>query len=323
MRRRALFGGAAALLPTLGLAQPPEATSSGQGGGRPARGLTLLVGGQPGGVADTWARGFAPYLERHLQRATVGVQAHGGDSLLAAARLLADSAPDGRMLGAVSAPLLLARAIEKNQGALLRRLDWLAAVAEEPVVLVAAAAIGDFAAFRALGQTATLGVPPAGTAAGLLGETLRARLSTGTLAFPSGSAARQAAMSGHVSAAAISLPEAMVHLREGRLVALALASQTRCPLLPEVPTLTELGLPLLALSQRGFVLPLEVPARQRDRLATALRAAVDDPEFIARGLAAGFVPRFAGPPDWSADIAAASASLAQRWAEAPWLISRG
>lgn len=323
MRRRLLLGGAAALWPCLGGAQTPEATSSAQGGARPARSLTLVVGGPPGGVAVTWARGFAPYLERHLPRATVGVQANTGDSVLVAALLLADSPADGKMLGAVSAPLLLARAIEQNQDALLGRLDWLAAVADEPVVIVAAPAAGDFAAFRGLGNTATLGVPPAGSAAGLLGETLRAGISSGTLAFPSGAAARQAAMAGHVTAAAVSLPDALVHVREGRLVALALASATRCPLLPEVPTLTELGLPLLAQSQRGFVLPMGVPAHQRDRLATALRTAVADPEFAARGQAVGFVPRFVGPDAWPAEMATATGTLARRWADTPWLVGRG
>jgi hypothetical protein len=219
--------------------------------------------------------------------------------------------------------LLRARAIEAGDAGLLVRLDWLAEVAEEPVILVAPPAIGDFATLRALGSTAILGLPPSGTAPGLLGEALRDRLALGTLTFPSAAAARQAAIAGHVSAAALTLPEALAPVRDGRLVALALASSQRCPLLPDVPTLSEKGLPLVAQLQRGFVLPLGVAERHRERLALALRAAVADPEFIARGQTAGFVPRFAGPDTWPAEVRATTACLVRRWAEAPWAIGRG
>lgn len=327
--RRGWLLGAFALAPGLASAQTdrPEptssATSSAQGGARPPRSLTLLVGGAPGGIADTWARGFAPYLERQLPKATVGVQAMPAAGPLAAARMLASSPADARLLGAVSAPVLLARAIEAGDAGLLGRLDWLAEVAEEPVILVAPPAIGDFATLRALGSTAILGLPPSGTAPGLLGEALRDRLALGTLTFPSAAAARQAAIAGHVSAAALTLPEALAPVRDGRLVALALASSQRCPLLPDVPTLSEKGLALVAQLQRGFVLPLGVAERHRERLALALRAAVADPEFIARGQTAGFVPRFAGPDTWPAEVRATTASLVRRWAEAPWAIGRG
>lgn len=327
MRHGALLGRRSWLLGTLALApgfasaqaDRSEPTSSAQGGGRPPRSLTLLVGGVPGGTADTWARGFAPYLERQLPRATVGVQAMtpaGADSgPLTAARMLAASPADARLLGAVSAPVLMARAIEAGDAALLDRLDWLAGVADEPVILVAPPAIGDFVSLRALGSTAILGLPPSGTAAGLLGDALRDRLALGTLTFPSAAAARQAAIAGHVSAAVLTLTEALAPVREGRLVALALATSERCPLLPDVPTLTEKGLPLVAKVQRGFVLPMGVAQRHRERLALALRAAVADPEFIARGQAAGFVPRFAGPEAWPAEIQATTTSLARRWAD--------
>ncbi|WP_431284777.1 Bug family tripartite tricarboxylate transporter substrate binding protein [Humitalea sp. 24SJ18S-53] len=327
--RRAWLAGAFGLVPGLALAQAdrPEpsssATTSAKGGARPPRSLTLLVGGAPGGIADVWARGFAPYLERQLPRATVGVQAIADTGPLTAARMLAASPADAQLIGAVSAPVLLARAIEAGDAALLERLDWLAGIAEEPVILVAPPATGDFAALRALGANATLGVPPSGTAPGLLGDALRDQLSIGTLTFPSAAAARQAAIAGHVTAAALTLPEALAPVRDGRLVALALATRDRCPLLPDVPTLTERGVALVAQLQRGFVLPLGVPQRQRERLAAALQAAVADPEFIARGQAAGFMPRFSGPDTWPAEVQASTASLSRRWTQAPWAIGRG
>lgn len=321
LQRRGWLALGAGLLAGRAAAQSAEApadTPPAERGRRP-RSLTLLVGGAAGGAGDTWARGFAPYLERQLPRAVLGVQDEPGDGGLAAARRLAESPPDARLLGAVSVPLLIARAVELHETALLGSLDWLAAVAEEPVVLVTAARPGaDLAEFRALGEIATLGLPPPGSAAALFGDSW-ARLSPVTLVhFPSAAAARQAAQSGHVAAAAVTLPEAIQAIRDGRLDPLGLATSQRCDWLPEVPTFSEQGFALIARARRGFVLPPGVPARLRDRLAGALLAAVRDPEFVTRGTTAGFLPSYIGPEAWPAEIAAETARLERRWITDPW-----
>lgn len=289
---------------------------------RPARSLILMVGGPAGGAADRWARGFAPYLERQLPRAALGVEAVPGEGGLTAIRRLLEASTEARMMGTVSAPLLISRAVELGQTSLLSGLDWLAAVSDEPVVLVTAVRPGgDLAAFRAMGEAATLGLPPPGTAAALFGDAWMRLSPASLLHFPSAAAARQAALAGNVAAAAVALTEAIGAIREGRLEPLGLASASRCPLLPEVPTLMEQGIPLIAGAQRGFVLPPGVPPRIRERLVAALRATVEDPEFRARGDSAGFVPRFIAPEVWSAQITASIERLGRRWAEEPWQIN--
>jgi tripartite-type tricarboxylate transporter receptor subunit TctC len=98
--RRGL-GALAGLAPLAAAAQPAGAGP-----------VTLLVGVGPGSGADTWARGFAPFLERHWPHAAVTVANRPGERGLAAARALATAAPDGRLIGAIGTPLLLARAVE-------------------------------------------------------------------------------------------------------------------------------------------------------------------------------------------------------------------
>ena len=293
---------------------------------RPARAgrltgpISLLVPGAAGGSADDWARGIAPFLERHLPRAQIAVVNRPGESGLAAARSLAAATPDGHVLGAVATPLLLARAIAAGEPALLDRLDFLGAIAEEPVLLVGHPALApDLAALQARGEQALLGTPPAGGAAQLAGLAFaRARPLT-LLAFANAQAARQAVIAGNVAAAMLALPEAFAALRDDRLVGLGLAAAARCTLLPELPTLAEQGIPVRIAAHRGFALPAGTPAALRDALGGAMQAMVADAEFVAAAESQGYVPRYLPAARWDALARATLRELADQWRSAPWL----
>lgn len=287
---------------------------------RAAQPATLLVGAPAGSGPDLWARGVAPFLERHWARAQIMVFNRPGHGGVSAARALASAAPDGLTIAAVGTPTLLARAVEQGQAALLERLQFVASVAEEPLLLVVPAGgpSQSMEALRALPSSALLGTPQAGNAAQLAGATLAARLGLTAFAFANAVTVRQAVQAGHVQAAMLAAPEAMGLLREGRLAALAVASPERTPLLPEVPTLRELGVAFSAVSCRGFALPGGTPESKTNRLAAALNAMVADPEFVAQANEFGYRPAFQGPGSWSGQIRAATAELATRWTTDPW-----
>lgn len=299
------------------------AVAAGRAGAGEAKAATLLVGAAPGSTADLWARGFAPFLERHWPRTAVAVRNHPGRGGLEAARLVAEAPPDGRLIGAIATPLLLARAIEAGEQALLGRLHFLAAVAEEPLVLVGHPGLAeDLDALRALGPDATLGTPPPGSAAQLAALAFSRASPLHLLAFPNAAAARQAVLAGHIPCALVAAPEAIAALRDGRLAGIAVAQEERSPLLPEVPTFAEEGIPLALAAHRGFVLPAGARATLLQSLDGALRAAVADPEFADQAEAQGFVPRFLGHPAWAPELRRATASLGRRWLEDPWVPRR-
>ena len=281
---------------------------------------TLLVGAAPGSAADLWTRGFAPFLERHWSRGSVAVANDPGEGGLAAARTIAAAAPDGRLIGAITTPLLPARAIAAGDPGLPGRLDWLASVAEEPVLLVAhPLLVPDLAALRGLGPDAVLGTPPAGSAAQLAAQALGRAMPLRLFGFATAAAARQAVVAGSIPCAMLGAPEAMGALREGRLVPLGQAQDRRSPLLPELPSLAELGLPGGPIGRRGFVLPPGLPGAPRAGLVRALEAAVADPEFVDQAEAGGRVPRFEGPAEWGALLRAERAALERRWVADPWV----
>ncbi len=287
---------------------------------RAAQPATLLVGAPAGSGPDLWARAAAPFLERHWARAQITVVNRPGHGGISAVRALASAAPDGLTIAAVGTPTLLARAVEQGQTALLERLQFVASVSEEPLLLVVPAGgpSQSIEALRALPPSALLGTPQAGNAAQLAGATLAARLGLTPFAFANAVSVRQAVQAGHVQAAMLAAPEAMVLLREGRITALAVASAERTPLLPEVATLREQGVAFSALSCRGFALPGATPANKIGPLAAALRAMVANPEFIAQANDFGFRPVFQGPEPWMAHVRATTAELAARWTADPW-----
>ncbi|GGC50201.1 ABC transporter substrate-binding protein [Siccirubricoccus deserti] len=309
LARRGLLG--AAVLAAPGLARGEDVS------------LTLLVGAAPGSAADTWTRGFAPFLERHWPGSRVAVANRPGQGGLAAAHAIAEAPPGEWLIGSVATPQLLARAITAAAPGLPDRLAFIGAVVEEPLVLVAAAGgPADLAALQRLGRPAVLGMPPHGSAAQLAGMVLAAALALEPLVFAHAAAARQAVLTGAIAGAMLAAPEAILALRDGRLRGIGFARPQRSPLLPEVPTLAEQGLPLQLTARRGFILPTAATPAWRGRLQGTFQAAVADPEFVDQGQSQGRVPDFQPQPAWEEEIRRGLAVLAARWAARPWMTRR-
>lgn len=265
--------------------------------------VTLIAGTPPGSAADLWIRGFAVFLERHWPRTAIQVVSRPGEGGLVAARAVAAAAPDGRLIAAVATPVLLARAVERGEEAVLAGLHFVAAVTEEPLLLLGhPGTAGEFAALRAIGAGAILGAPPAGSAAQLVGRGVARLLGLDLLAFANAAAARGAVVAGTIPCAMLAAPEAMPALRDDRLVVLGVAQARRSPLFPDVPTLSELGLPVSLVARRGFAVAAGTPPETTAKLARTLAAAAADPELAAQASDAGYVPVFHGPPVWDAAL---------------------
>jgi len=89
-----------------------------------------------------------------------------------------------------------------------------------------------------------------------------------------------------------SIASALPHIRASKLRAIAVASNTRSSLLPNLPTVAESGLPgYSAHSWLGIFVPAGTPQSVVERLQGDLVAAIDDPEAQARLIEAGFEPK--------------------------------
>lgn len=308
--RRALLGLGAALL-----AAPAPA--------RRLEEAELLVGAPPGSATDRWARGVVPFLERAWPRQPLRLRNLPGRGGLEALAALAAAGEGRRAIGLLTTPLLLARAIEAGEPSPLERIRPLAALIEEPVVLVTApGGAATLDQLRAQAGAAPLGLPPPGSGAHVAGLRLAERLGLPLLAFPSAAAARQAAAAGHVAAALLTLPDAIGLLRENRLVALGVASSRRSPVLPDLPTLREAGMELLGATRRGFALAPEASPEWRYWLLAGLERLGEDPDLAAFCAEGGRMPRFLDTLAWTALLQRQDQALRQRWREDPWLPRR-
>ena len=94
-----------------------------------------------------------------------------------------------------------------------------------------------------------------------------------------------AVMAGEVQLTFAGIATSMPQLKAGRIKALAIGGPRRSPLLPQVPTFTELGYPEVEThAWFGFFLPAHSPAEAVQRLYADTRKILDDPEFRQKQL---------------------------------------
>jgi tripartite-type tricarboxylate transporter receptor subunit TctC len=93
-------------------------------------------------------------------------------------------------------------------------------------------------------------------------------------------------------------------VKDGKIRALAVTTKTRSPLLPDVPSVTELGLPqLVAENYFGVSGPAGLPKEVTDKLSTALAAIVSDPAIVKRFEELGITAVKMGSADFTAFVA--------------------
>lgn len=111
---------------------------------------------------------------------------------------------------------------------------------------------------------------------------------------------------------AVQLPAAVLpQVQSGDLRVLAVLGGTRVPVLPDVPTATEAGYPVVLDMWRGIAVPAGTPRPVIDKLQDAVRDAVQSPAFAAAGTTIGFVPAYLPAPAFATLITEDDARLAQ------------
>jgi tripartite-type tricarboxylate transporter receptor subunit TctC len=93
-------------------------------------------------------------------------------------------------------------------------------------------------------------------------------------------------------------------VKSGQIRALAVTTRARSPLLPDVPTVTELGYPqLVAENYFGVSGPAGLPKEVTDKLSAAIAAIVSDPAIVKRFEELGITAVKMGGADFTAFVA--------------------
>ena len=96
-------------------------------------------------------------------------------------------------------------------------------------------------------------------------------------------------LAGRVSITFDNIPLPLPHIKAGELRALAVTSEKRALVLPDVPTLVEAGVPVSVSSWYAIYGPAGMPREATAKLNTALNAALADPVIRERLLGQGWI----------------------------------
>lgn len=255
--------------------------------------IRLVVASAAGGNADLVARIVAAELEDALgRRILVENQpaVSGMRALDAVARAEGDG--DTLLLGTVS-QLVMSLALFDPPPVDMAALRGIAMVNRVPMTLVAHPdfAAPDLAAFRArlAGQRVQVGSGPRGTtthvtaARFVTDARLREGADTEVIAYQSSAIALTDLTAGRLTLMFDAIVTALPHHRGGRTRMLAVASERRSPVAPEVPTMAEFGLPRwVAHTWNSISAPASMPEETALRLNAAVVRVLDRPSLRQR-----------------------------------------
>jgi len=97
--------------------------------------------------------------------------------------------------------------------------------------------------------------------------------------FAGGGPSVTALLGGHVNADSVSPPEGIEHVKAGKLKIIALFSETRFEMFPDVPTVKEQGVDFAMGQWRGLIAPKGTPPDVIKKLHDAFKKGMDDPVF--------------------------------------------
>ena len=112
-------------------------------------------------------------------------------------------------------------------------------------------------------------------------------------------------MAGRVQLAFNTIPAFLPHVKAGRLKALVITATKRSPLLPDVPTATEAGMPsLIGASWHGVLAPAGTSKEALSKLQQTLAIALAVPELRNQIISQGAEPVGSTPEEFSKFMAA-------------------
>ena len=297
-------------------------------GAWPTKPVRIVVPFAASGTTDILARALAPELQRVFGQSFVVDNKPGAGGNSGSAEV-AKAAADGYtlLMGTVGTHAINPSLYPKMPYDAVKDFAPVTLVAGVPNVLVinpaAAQRLGvnnvaDFVkALKANPGKLNMASSGNGTSIHLAGELFKAMTGTFMVHLPyrgSGPALIDL-MAGNVDVMFDNLPSAMPHIKSGRLKALAVTSAARSGALPEVPTVEEVGGPLLkgyeASSWFGLLAPAGTPADIVARIQQETAKALATAGMKERLLAQGAIPSGNTPAEFARFIAAETAKWAR------------
>ena len=258
----------------------------------PERPMRMIVPFAPGGIADIVARIVGQKMGETLGQ-TVVIDNRTGAGGAIAGETVAKARPDGYTIllcsssVAVINPLLAATTPYDPQ----RDFAPISLVSYAPFVLLVQPSsplnsVRDLiAAARAKPGTITFGSAGMGSASHLAGELFKsaAKVDLTHVPYKGTAPAAAALLAGDIQLSVDSITAALPHLKSGRLRALGITARKASALAPDIPTVSDSGVPgFEGITWQGMCAPAATPRPVMQVLGKAVAGAVKSPDVAQR-----------------------------------------
>jgi tripartite-type tricarboxylate transporter receptor subunit TctC len=286
---RRIIAYAAAIAALAAAAAPAQAQTY------PQRPLRILVPLVAGGGMDTVTRSLALKLSEAFAQNVIVDNRPGAGSQVAL-EILAGSAPDGYTLMMISGTTVVHPILYKSRFDIVRDFTPVSQVTAQGYALVVHPSIpartaGEFVQYlRAHPGKLNYASSGIGSLIHMSGELFQ--IATGTrmthVPYKGMGGAYSDLISGNVQSAFPTIISSLVHIKNGRLRALAVTPPKRAPSLPDVPTMAEAGIQgVVVVNWYGLIAPARTPRAVVERLAAETAKAMQLPEVTKRLVADG------------------------------------
>ncbi len=270
------------LLALLGLALAPVAGLAEEW---PSKAITLVVPFPPGGSNDVAARVIAESVRKRLGQAVVVDNKPGANGALGVDAVLRAPKDHNTFLVASDSVSLLPL-FRTTSWDLTKSFTPVSVLSYQPIVVVTASSSGlktikDLQA-RARGKPDEVSYASSGQGSiqHLVGELSAQNLGINLLHIPykGGGQAVTDVIAGQVTVAVLGAAAVLPHIKSGKLVALAVSTRQRSPMLPDTPTLAESGAGDIDVPQWSAVFAVEgTPAAVVARLRRSIEESLAEP----------------------------------------------
>lgn len=257
----------------------------------PTRTITLIVPGAAGGSTDIPARLLAQKLGQRLGQSVIVDNKPGAGGSLGAS-LVARAQPDGYTVlvgnsgsNAINYTAYKKLSYKPTDFAPLTDMISFANVLVVPSKSPIQSLDALVAAAKAQPGKLSFSSAGVGQTTHLMGELFKERTGSDVVHIPyKGSApGTMAIVTGETQFMFDNMTASLVHIKDGKLRPLAVTGDQREPDLPEVPTMTELGMRNFnQVGWMGFFVPAKTPPEVQKKLAENLQAVLHDPDIMRR-----------------------------------------
>jgi tripartite-type tricarboxylate transporter receptor subunit TctC len=277
----------------------------------PVRPVRVIVPLAPGGGMDTVTRGLAQKLGDALGQTFVVDNRPGAGSQIAL-ELLGAAAPDGHTLMMLSATTVIHPLLYKSRFDIVRDFAPVSQVTAQGYALVVHPSIGAKSVAElvkyARAHPEKLNYSSSGIGSPIHMTTELFQVATGTrmihIPFKGMGAAYADLVGGRIQLSFATIISSLVHVKAGRLHALAVTPAKRAPAMPDIPTLGETGVPVVVVNWYGLIAPKGTPKPVIERVSSETAKAIQSPDMAKRLIAEGSEAAGTAPQAFAAHIRA-------------------